>query len=161
MMSSGFMFICISVLACCVCAMCVHVWGLPGKCCMFCVSEVCLVYVCGPTCTVLQRVSWCTYGAQGEPWLARWPRCHSTHWGNCWVFSPRVSLLSTFSNLLSIQSPSEPELLTRLLLHISSLSSLKSQSLFFPESIATVFHYNILLTAFAFLSSLLCMKTRL
>lgn len=69
-----------------------------------CVSgRVCVVNKRGPTCTVLPGVSWCTYGAHGDPWLSRWPGCHSTHWGNCWeeFFSPHFSLLSTFSHSLT------------------------------------------------------------
>ena len=44
---------------------------------------VCIVNMRRLTCSVLSRVSWCPYGAHGDPWLARWPGCHSTHWGNC------------------------------------------------------------------------------
>lgn len=44
----------------------------------------CVVRKRRPTCTVIPRASWSTYGAQGDPWLARWPGCHSTHWGDCW-----------------------------------------------------------------------------
>lgn len=78
---------------------------------VYLVECVCVVNKRRPTCTSLPRVSWCTYGAQGDPWLARWPGCHSTHWGNCWrefsllffhSLTHFLTLLLSFSLMLSV-----------------------------------------------------------
>lgn len=40
-----------------------------------------------------------TYGTQGDPYMARWPGCHYTYWGNCCFLSTFFFILFALSHI--------------------------------------------------------------